>query len=179
LPGNDPEAGTLTWELLTLPVTGTLTLDQVNTGAVTYAPVSGQSTDVTFTFRVSDGVTWSLPATGTVRLTARLAAVRPLITSCPPREAVIGATYTYQMTAALNALPPGADLRYLVVGAPAGATVTVTRITATTATLSWDQTGAPDTHRQVGVLVSDVTTGTAIYQAIHVFWLAVTPGGAG
>ncbi len=179
LPGTDPEAGTLTWELLTLPVTGTLTLDQVNTGAVTYAPVSGQSTDVTFTFRVSDGVTWSLPATGTVRLTARLAAVRPLITSCPPREAVIGATYTYQMTAALSALPPGADLRYLVVSAPAGATVIVTRTTATTATLSWDQTGAPDTHRQVGVLVSDVTTGTAIYQAIHVFWLAVTPGGAG
>ena len=179
LPGTDPEGGVLTWELVTYPITGTLTLDNVNTGAVTYTPASGQSTDDTFTFRVSDGVTWSSPAIGTVRITARLAAVRPLIISCPPREAVIGATYTYVMTAALNALPPGADLRYLVVGAPAGATVTITRITATTATLTWDQTGAPDTHRQVGVLVSDATTGTAIYQAIHVFWLAVTPGGAG
>ena len=156
-----------------------LTLDDVNSGAVTYTPVSGQSTDVTFTFRVSDGVTWSSPATGTVRMTARLAAVRPLIISSPPREAVIGATYTYQITAALNALPPGADLRYLVVGAPAGATVTVTRITATTATLTWDQTGAPDMHRQIGVLVSDVPTWTATYQAIHVLWLAVAPGGAG
>ncbi len=181
LPGNDPEGGTLTWELVTPPTTGTLTLDDVNTGAVTYTPVSGQSTDVTFTFRVSDGVTWSSPATGTVRMTARLAAVRPLIISSPPREAVIGATYTYQITAALNALPPGADLRYFVVGTPAGATVTVTatRITATTATLTWDQTGAPDTHRQIGVLVSDVVTGTATYQAIHVLWLAVAPGGAG
>ena len=64
-------------------------------------------------------------------------------------------------------------------GAPVGATITVTRTTATTATLTWDQTGAADLHRQVGVVVSDATTGTASYQAVQILWLAVAPGGAG
>jgi hypothetical protein len=145
---------------------------------LTSAVVGDDLSILSVAFRVSDGVTWSSPSMGTLRLTAGLAAVRPLIISSPPRKAVIGATYTYQISAALNALPPGADLRYLVVGAPAGATVTVTRITATAAMLTWNQTGAPNTHRQLGVLVNDVATGTPNYQAIHVFWLAVAPGGA-
>lgn len=181
LPGVDPENGALTWEIVTAPASGTLTLTNAATGAVTYTPALGQVADASFTFRVRDGrlTTWSAPALATVRLTALLDSVRPLIISSPLREGVIGATYTYLITVDTTALPPGSDLRYQVVGAPVGATVTVTRTTATTATLTWDQTGAAGLHRQVGVVVSDTITGTAGYQAVQIHWLAVAPGGAG
>jgi hypothetical protein len=179
LPGTDPEGGALTWELVSAPASGVLVLDDAATGAVSYTPATGQVADATFTFRVSDGTTWSAPATGTVRLTARLAATRPAIVSSPPREGVIAATYTYLITVDVGALPPGADLRYQVIGVPAGATVGVVRTSATSATLTWDQSGAADMHRQVGLLVGDTATGTAVYQAVQVLWLAVAPGGAG
>lgn len=179
LPGDDPEDGALTWEIVTAPASGVLVIDDAASGAVTYTPALGQTTDATFTFRVGDGTTWSVPASGTLRVTGRLAGVRPQIVSSPPREGVIGATCTYLITVDTTALPPGSDLRYQVVGSPAGATLSVTRTTATTATLTWDQTGAPDVHREVGVLVSDTITGTAGYQAVQILWLAVAPGGAG
>lgn len=179
LPGADPEEGALTWEIVTLPVSGTLVLDDASTGAVTYTPASGQTMQATFTFRVGDGTTWSAPSTATIKLSTPLAEVRPLIVSSPVREGVIGQTYSYQVTIDTSALPPGYDLRFQVVGQPAGATVDITRDTATTATLTWDQTGAPDVHRQLGLLVSDAITGTASYQAVQVLWLATAPGGAG
>lgn len=179
LPGEDPEGGALIWEIVSMPANGSLTLDDASNGTVTYTPASGQTADAAFTFRVSDGTTWSATTTATIRLTAALAAVRPLIVSSPPREAVIGAPYTYVITVDVSALPPGADLRYQVVGVPTGATVSVTRTTATSATLTWDQSGAANIHRQVGVLVSDATTGTASFQTVQILWLAVAPGGAG
>ena len=179
LPGTDPEAGTLTWEIVTAPAFGTLTLTNANTGAVTYVSATGQTTDTSFTFRVRDGLTWSAPATATVKLSTPLANARPLVVSSPPREGVIGATFTYLMTIDVSALPPGADLRFQILNPPTGATVNVTRTTATTATLTWDQTGSADIHRQIGVLVSDATTGTASYQPIQVLWLAVAPAGPG
>jgi hypothetical protein len=179
LPGHDPEAGLLTWEILTLPTAGTLTLLDANSGSVRYSPALGQTIDTSFTYRVGDGITWSAPATGSVRLTTTFSSVRPLIVSAPAREAVIGATYTYVLTVNVSALPPGADLIYQIVNPPAGATVAISRTTATTATLTWDQTGAADVHRQVGVLVSDTITATASYQPVQLVWLAVAPGGPG
>jgi hypothetical protein len=179
LPGVDPEAGALTWEIVTPPASGTLVLTDAASGAITYTPALGQTTPVGFTYRVSDGTTWSATANGTVQLSTPLAEVRPLVISSPPREGVIGATCTYLITVDTRALPPGFDLRFQVVGLPSGATVSVTRTTATSATLTWDQTGAAEVHRQIGLLVSDAITGTACFQPVQVLWLAIAPGGAG
>jgi Cadherin-like/Bacterial Ig domain len=107
--GSDPENAALTWQIVTAPATGTLTLLNAATGAVRYDPAAGATGDILFTARVSDGTTWSSPATITIRITDRLAAVRPLILSAPPHEGVLGAPLTYQITTQLGALPSGRD----------------------------------------------------------------------
>jgi len=178
LVGSDPEGGALTWELVTPPATGTLTVVNATTGAVRYVPAAGATGDVTFTARASDGTTWSAPATVTVHITDRLAAVRPLIISSPPREGYLGTAVVYQLTAELGALPLGTVLQFQVVGIPAGSTATVSATSATSATVIWTATGTPQQHQQLGVIVSDPVTGVSSYQPLQLLWQAPI-GGAG
>lgn len=177
--GSDPENAALTWEIVTAPATGTLTLLNAATGAVRYDPAAGATGDILFTARVSDGTTWSAPATITVRITDRLAAVRPLIISTPPREGVLGAPLTYQVTTQLGALPSGTDLAFRLVGIPAGSTATVTKTGATSATITWTATGTPQQHQQIGLIVSDPVTGISSYQPVQVLWQTTAPSGPG
>ncbi len=176
--GNDPEGGALTWEIVTPPASGTATLVDVVTGAVRYVPVAGATGDITFTVRASDGTVWSTPATVTVRITDRLAAVRPQVISSPPREGFLGTALTYQVTVDLGGLPDGADLAFQLVGVPAGSTATVLKTGATSATVTWTASGTPQQHQQLGLLVSDPVTGISSYQPIQVLWQAPV-GGAG
>ncbi len=177
LGASDVENDTLTWEIVMSPSSGTLVLT-ASTGAVVYTPVLGVSGEVTFTFRVFDGRLWSSPATATVRLTARLAETRPQVVSSPPRLGWLGDPLLYQVVVDVSTLPPGADLGFTVVAAPAGSTVILTKTGATTATLSWTATGTPDAHQQLEILVSDPLSGTSDHQTIQVLW-RTPPGGAG
>jgi fibronectin-binding autotransporter adhesin len=179
LSGSDPENAALTWQIVSAPASGTLTLLNAATGAVRYDPAAGATGDITFTARVSDGTTWSSPATITIRITDRLAAVRPLILSAPPREGVLGAPLTYQITTQLGALPSGSDLAFRLVGIPAGSTATVTKTSAISATITWTATGTPQQHQQIGLIVSDPVTGISSYQAIQVLWQITAPAGPG
>jgi hypothetical protein len=172
LAGADPEGGAVIWEIVSPPATGSVTLVDAILGRVRYVPAAGASGAVTFTVRASDGTSWSTPATVTVRITARLAAVRPLIVSSPPREGFLGAALTYQVTAELGALPVGTVLGFQLVGVPTGSTATVTATGATSATITWTATGTPQQHQQLGLLVTDPTTGTSTYQPIQVLWQA-------
>jgi Cadherin-like/Bacterial Ig domain len=179
LPGSDPELDALTWEITTAPTFGTVLLTNSSTGAFTFTPALGQSATATFSYRVSDGTAWSSVATATVRVSLPVATERPIIVSSPPREGIYAGTLTYLITVDTSALPPGYDLRYQLVSLPSGANCAVTRTTATTATLTWTQSGTTAEHKQVGVIVSDAVTGTASYQAIQVHWSSTAPGGAG
>lgn len=64
LPGTDPDADPLTFELLDPPVHGTLSDLDPATGRVLYTPASGYSGPDPFTYRVSDG--YAVSAVGTV-----------------------------------------------------------------------------------------------------------------
>jgi len=178
LSGSDPEGGALTWVIVSPPASGTLTLVNATTGAVRYVPVAGATGDITFTARASDGVTWSAAATMTVRITDRLAAVRPHVISSPPREGFLGTALTYQVTVDLGGLPGGADLAFQLVGVPVGSTATVLKTGARSATVTWTASGTPQQHQQLGLLVSDPVTGISSYQPIQVLWQAPV-GGAG
>ena len=177
--GSDPENAALTWQIVSVPATGTLTLLNTATGAVRYDPVAGATGDITFIARVSDGTTWSSPATITIRITDRLAAVRPLIISAPAREGVLGVPLTYQVTTQLGALPSGTDLAFQLIGIPAGSTATVIKTSAISATITWTATGTPQQHQQIGLIVSDPVTGVSSYQAIQVLWQITAPSGPG
>lgn len=174
---SDPENAALTWEIVSAPASGTLVLAAAS-GQVTYTPVLGVTSDVTFTFRVNDGWSWSTAATATIRITPRLTALKPRIVSAPPRLGWLGDPLVYQVVVFTGSLPAGADLSFALVGVPAGSTATLTKTSATTATLSWTATGTPDEHQQLGVLVSDPLSGTSSYQAIQVLWRTL-PGGPG
>lgn len=176
LAGSDPEGGALTWEIVTPPASGNLTLLDAVTGAVRYVPAAAAVGDVSFTARCHDGATWSAPATMTVRITDRLAAVRPQIISSPPREGFLGTPLPYQVTVELGGLPDGSDLRFQVLGVPAGSTVTVVKTSATSATVTWTASGTPQQHQQIGLLVSDPVTGISSYQPIQVLWQAPVGG---
>lgn len=176
LVGSDPEGATLTWEIVSAPASGSATVTDSATGAVRYVPASGATGDVTFTVRASDGATWSAPATVTVRITDRFAAVRPQITSSPPREGFLGTPLAYQVTVDLGGLAAGSDLTFQAIGVPTGSTVTVVKTGATTATVTWTASGTPQSHQQLGLLVSDPATGTSSYQAIQVLWQAPVGG---
>jgi Cadherin-like/Bacterial Ig domain len=178
LTGSDPEGAALTWEIVTAPTTGSLTLVDAATGAVRYVPAAGASGDVTFSARASDGTTWSAAATMTVRITDRLAAVRPQVISSPPREGFLGTALTYQVTVDLGGLPGGTDLAFHLVGIPSGSTATVLKTGATSATVTWTASGTPQQHQQLGLMVSDPVTGISSYQPIQVLWQAPV-GGAG
>ena len=177
--GSDPENAALTWEIVSAPATGTLTLLNPATGAVRYSPAVGVTGDLTFTARVSDGTTWSSPATITVRITDRLAAGRPLIVSAPPREGVLGMPLTYQVTTQLGALPSGTDLAFHLIGIPVGSTATLIKTSAVSATITWTATGTPQQHQQIGLIVSDPVTGVSSYQPIQVIWQTTAPSGPG
>jgi hypothetical protein len=176
LVGNDPEGGALTWEIFTAPVAGTATLVDVATGAVRYVPAAGATGDVTFAVRAFDGTSWSTPATVTVRITDRLAGVRPQVISSPPREGYLGTPLTYQVTADLGGLAGGTDLQFQLVGVPNGSTAIVVKTSATSATVTWTASGTPQQHQQVGLLVSDPVTGISSYQPIQVLWQAPVGG---
>jgi Cadherin-like/Bacterial Ig domain len=176
LSGSDPEGSGLTWELVTAPATGSATVN--SNGRVSYAPDPNASGDVTFTARASDGVSWSAPATVTARITERNATVRPRIISAPPREGFLQTPLNYQITAELGGLPSGTNLQFQAVGVPVGATVTVTKTSATSATVVWTATGVPQQHQQIGLLVYDLVTGISTYQPIQIVW-SPAGGGAG
>lgn len=178
LTGSDPEGGALTWEIVTAPASGTAMVVDVVTGAVRYVSAPGATGDITFTVRASDGTTWSAPATVTVRITDRLAAVRPQVISSPPREGFLGTALTYQVTVDLGGLPGGTDLAFQLVGVPNGSTATVLKTGATSATVTWTASGTPQQHQQLGLLVSDPVTGISSYQPIQILWQAPV-GGAG
>ena len=177
--GSDPENAALTWQIVSAPATGTLTLLNAASGAVRYDPVAGATGDITFTARVSDGTTWSSPATIIIRITGRLAAVRPLIISAPPREGVLGAPLTYQVTTQLGALPSGTDLTFQLIGVPTGSTATVIKTGPTSATVTWTANGTPQQHQQIGLIVSDPVTGISSYQPVQVLWQTTAPSGSG
>jgi Bacterial Ig domain len=180
LSGSDPEGRTLTWELVTPPATGSASVS--SSGRVTYTPASAASGDVTFTARASDGVSWSTPATVTARITERITestvTARPRIISAPPREGFLGTPLTYLVAVDLGGLPTGTDLQFQAVGVPVGATVTVTKTSATSAQLIWTATGVPQQHQQIGLMVYDPVTGISTYQAIQIVW-STSGGGAG
>jgi hypothetical protein len=71
----DTAAGSLTAALVNGPAHGTLNL-QPN-GRFTYTPASGYAGADSFTYRVSDGASWSAPATVTVTVTPLQCAPRP------------------------------------------------------------------------------------------------------
>jgi hypothetical protein len=133
---------------------------------------------VTFTARVSDGVTWSAATLMTIRISDRFAATRPMIVSSPAREGFLGTGIVYQVVCELGALPSTADLNFQAVGVPAGSTVVVVKNSATTATITWTATGTPQQHQQIGLIVSDPVSGVSSYQSIQILWQAPV-GGAG
>jgi Cadherin-like/Bacterial Ig domain len=176
--GSDPEGAAVTWQIVSAPSTGTLTLVNAATGAVHYVPDIGAVGDVTFTARLSDGTNWSSPATMTVRITDRLVALRPLIITSPPREGYLGTALTYQVVAELGGLPLGTDLNFHLVGVPAGSTAAVTKTGLTSATVTWTASGTAQQHQELGLIVSDPVTGVSSYQPIQIVWQAAI-GGSG
>ena len=176
--GSDPEGAVVTWQIVSAPSTGTLTLVNAATGAVRYVPAVSAVGDVTFTARLSDGTQWSAPATMTVRITDRLAALRPVIISSPPREGHLGTALNYQVVAELGGLPLGTDLNFHLVGVPAGSTATVTKTSATSATVTWTASGTAQQHQEMGLIVSDPVSGVSSYQPIQIVWQAAV-GGSG
>jgi uncharacterized repeat protein (TIGR01451 family) len=66
LTGSDPDGDPLTFNIATSPGNGTLSGLNTNTGAVTYTPNPSFLGTDSFTFRVSDGTTNSVPATVTI-----------------------------------------------------------------------------------------------------------------
>lgn len=68
LPGSDPDADPLTYELLDPPSHGTLSELDPATGRVRYTPAAGYSGPDSFTYRVSDGYAVSEPGTVTLEV---------------------------------------------------------------------------------------------------------------
>jgi hypothetical protein len=176
--GSDPEGAAVTWQIVSAPSTGTLIIVNAATGSVRYVPAVSAVGDVTFTARLSDGTQWSAPATMTVRITDRLAAIRPVMVSSPPREGHLGTPLNYQAVAELGGLPPGTDLHFRLVGVPAGSTATVTKTSATSATVTWTASGTAQQHQEMGLIVSDPVSGVSSYQPIQIVWQAAV-GGSG
>ena len=69
LTASDVENSPLTFIIVSSPTHGTLTLLNTNTGAVTYTPTNNYIGSDSFTFRVNDGQTNSLPATVSITVT--------------------------------------------------------------------------------------------------------------
>lgn len=65
----DQPAQTLTFEIVTQPTAGTVSLTNVNTGAMTYTLTDTNATSDSFTFRVFDGFEYSTTETITVTIT--------------------------------------------------------------------------------------------------------------
>ncbi|MHA7133389.1 LamG-like jellyroll fold domain-containing protein [Oerskovia turbata] len=70
LAGSSPSGGTLTFEVVAPPSSGTVAVTNAATGAFTYTPAAGFVGATSFTFRVKAGTTWSNVATQTVRVTS-------------------------------------------------------------------------------------------------------------
>jgi len=70
LTGSDVENSPITFIIVTSPAHGTLTLLNTNTGAVTYTPTNNYVGSDSFTFRVNDGQSNSLPATVSITVTS-------------------------------------------------------------------------------------------------------------
>lgn len=68
LPGSDPDADPLTYEVLDPPAHGTLTELDPATGRVRYTPAAGYAGPDSFTYRVSDGYAVSEPGTVTLEV---------------------------------------------------------------------------------------------------------------
>lgn len=71
LTGADPDGDPLAFEIVTAPAVGTLgtpTATSATTGQVTYSPGAATEGVQTFTFRVTDGLSFSDPATFTIQL---------------------------------------------------------------------------------------------------------------
>ncbi len=176
LVGSDPEGGPLTWALASQPAHGSAALLDAATGAVRYTPDAGYTGSDAFTVTASDGVNIPAPATVTLVVAPPLAAARPQVLTSPPREGFLGTPLTYDLVVDTSLLPPGADLVFQAVGAPAG--VVVTRTAATTATVTWTATGTPEEHQEIVILVSDAVSGAAASQAVTVLFHAAA-GGSG
>lgn len=84
LPGSDPDADPLTFELLDPPAHGTLSDLDPATGRVRYTPAAGYSGPDSFTYRVSDGYAESAAGTVTLEVQPPSADLALGLTLTPP-----------------------------------------------------------------------------------------------
>ena len=164
LPGTDPENDPMTFNLLSQPSSGSVTLDNASTGAITWNP-GGQGAD-SFTYEISD----DSAATSTVITVSTYVTStdepRPQAISSPPMSATVGSGFSYNLVVDTSDLSGTPTLDFLLVGdVPSGMTLTTTG--NTTARIDWVGSGVAGDHHEFGVLFIDPTAKRAGYQPVH------------
>ena len=129
LTGSDPDAGSkLSYEITRQPNSGTLS---AGVPSVTYTPRANFNGNDSFSFRVSDGTTFSLPAT--VKITVKAVNDSPVLTVPPTATVAEGQPLTLNLSAA--DVDTGQTLAFTSSNMPTGASLTPT--SATTAQFRW------------------------------------------
>ncbi|WP_448604511.1 tandem-95 repeat protein [Thermoleptolyngbya sp.] len=118
--GSDVDGDALTYQIVTAPTKGVVTITNAATGAFTYTPNANANGADSFTYRVFDGTVYSIPATVTM-------AIAP-VNDAPTASGII--VNTDEDVAASGSLL-GADidgdaLTYQIVTAPTKGVVTIT-----------------------------------------------------
>ncbi|GAB4133007.1 MAG: hypothetical protein Fur0046_03380 [Cyanobacteria bacterium J069] len=163
--GLDVDGDTLTYEIVTAPTKGTVTITNSTTGAFTYTPNANANGPDSFTYRVFDGTVYSAAATATIT-------VNPI--NDAPNASNLNVA-TDEDTAASGTLlgqdVDGDTLTYEIVAAPTKGTVTITD-TATgafTYTPNANTNGADSFTYRVfdGTVYSNVATASVSITSIN------------
>jgi len=118
--GSDVDGDALTYQIVTAPTKGVVTITNAATGAFTYTPNANANGADSFTYRVFDGTVYSSPATVTV-------AIAP-VNDAPTASGIIVNTDEDVATSGflLGADVDGDALTYQIVTAPTKGVVTIT-----------------------------------------------------
>lgn len=155
--GTDQDLDPLTFEVVTVPASGTLTGIPPN---LTFTPATNMNGQVQFTFRVNDGRTHSLPAT--VTITVAPVNDAPVLGFLNNRAVSEGSTLSFNAVASDPDLPAQALTFSLPPEAPAGANISAG------GAFTWTPTEAqgPSTNL-ITVNVSDgMTNAQATFTAV-------------
>ena len=116
--GSDVDGDALTYQIVTAPTKGVVTITNAATGAFTYTPNANANGADSFTYRVFDGTVYSSPATVTV-------AIAPVNDAPQVSNSNLTTTRNQPQSGTISATDIDGDtLTYSVVTAPANGTLT-------------------------------------------------------
>lgn len=165
----DPDGPAPTLAVASPPGAGQLTAFDTATGAFTYRPDAGAPALDQFTVTVNDG---EFTATATVNIRIGDAGNGPYlwVVSDPPMEAMAGDQLDVWVAVDDSELPGGtaADLRFALVGAPAGMTATPD-LPGRRVRLRWAVASGADDHVRFHVLAWDQATWAADAMAVTLY----------